>query len=138
MTQLQKSSLLVMKYGKNILSCWEKLNRVGSITNARTSGASEEELVLACAGLHNFLYKECCSDDFLAEPENDPSLSYLDMEVENLSLLSQTQQQQRADANAWRLSIAEVMWNDRPQNNEKGNQEDNNESEEGYDDHNAV
>lgn len=99
---------------------------------------TQAELVLACAGLHNFLRKECRSDEFLVEPENDSSPSHLDIEEENLELLSQTQQQQRADANAWRLTIAEAMWNDRPHNNENGNQEDNNENEEEYDDNNNI
>ncbi|KAM7467275.1 hypothetical protein LguiB_014837 [Lonicera macranthoides] len=80
----------------------------------------------------------CRSDEFLVEPENDSSPSHLDIEEENLELLSQTQQQQRADANAWRLTIAEAMWNDRPHNNENGNQEDNNENEEEYDDNNNI
>ena len=31
------------------------------------------ELVLACAGLHNFLSKECRSDEFPIEPEDDES-----------------------------------------------------------------
>ncbi|KAM7490661.1 hypothetical protein LguiA_033582 [Lonicera macranthoides] len=74
----------------------------------------------------------------LSMPENDSSPSHLDIEEENLELLSQTQQQQRADANAWRLTIAEAMWNDRPHNNENGNQEDNNENEEEYDDNNNI
>ncbi|KAM7471053.1 hypothetical protein LguiA_009236 [Lonicera macranthoides] len=99
---------------------------------------TQAELVLACAGLHNFLRKECRSDEFLVEPENDSSPSYLDIEEENLELLSQTQQQQRVDANAWRLTIAEAMWNDRPHNNENENQKDNNENEEEYDDNNNI
>ena len=91
---------------------------------------TQAELVLACAGLHNFLRKECRSDEFPPEPENDSSSSsYLDMEEENLELLSQTQQRQRAEANAWRLGIAEAMWADRPRNDNNGNQEDNNEDQ---------
>ncbi|XP_062002723.1 uncharacterized protein LOC133720443 [Rosa rugosa] len=61
--------------------------------------------------------------------EDDQSSSYLDMEDENLELLSQSQQQQRAEANAWRISIADAMWNDRPWNDDNGNQEDNNEDQ---------
>ncbi|KAM7523662.1 hypothetical protein LguiA_013564 [Lonicera macranthoides] len=87
--------------------------------------------------IHNVL-KEDPQNDFLVEPENDSSPSHLDIEEENLELLSQTQQQQRADANAWRLTIAEAMWNDRPHNNENGNQDDNNENEEEYDDNNNI
>ncbi|XP_024190319.1 uncharacterized protein LOC112194302 [Rosa chinensis] len=90
---------------------------------------TQAELVLACAGLHNFLRKECRSDEFPVEPEDDQSSSYLDMEDENLELLSQSQQQQRAEANAWRISIADAMWNDRPWNDDNGNQEDNNEDQ---------
>jgi hypothetical protein len=91
---------------------------------------TQAELVLACVGLHNFLRKECRSDEFPPEPENDSSSSsYLDMEEENLELLSQTQQRQRAEANAWRLGIAEAMWADRPRNDDNGNQEDNNENQ---------
>ena len=76
---------------------------------------TQAELVLACASLHNFFCKECRSDEFLVELENDSSPSYLDMEEEHIELLSQTQQQQRADANALRLNIAEATWNNRPQ-----------------------
>ena len=92
--------------------------------------AGQAELVLACAGLHNFLREECRSDEFSPESEIDSSSSsYLDMEEENLELLSQTQQRQRAEANAWRLSIAEAMWADRPRNDDNENQEDNNENQ---------
>ncbi|KAH6785500.1 hypothetical protein C2S51_037955 [Perilla frutescens var. frutescens] len=45
---------------------------------------TQAELVLACAGLHNFLRKECRSDEFLAEYEGDQDSSHLDMEEENL------------------------------------------------------
>ena len=66
------------------------------------------ELMLACASLHNFLRKECHSDEFMVESENDSSLSYLDTEEEYIELLSQTEQQQRADANAWRLIMVKL------------------------------
>ncbi|VFQ71810.1 unnamed protein product [Cuscuta campestris] len=90
---------------------------------------AQAELVLACAGLHNFLRKECRSDEFPPEPElESSSSSYLDMEEENFEILSQTQQQQRTEANAWRHGIAEAMWGDRPQNDA------NEENEEGYND----
>ena len=66
--------------------------------------------MLPCTGIHNFLRKECRSDEFFVEPENDSSLSYLDMEEKYIELLSQIRQQQMADANAnWRLNIAEAM-----------------------------
>jgi hypothetical protein len=62
---------------------------------------TQAELVSVCAGLHNFLRKECRSDEFSLEPKIDSSSSsYLDMEEENLELLSQTQQRQREEANA--------------------------------------
>ena len=44
--------------------------------------------------------------------------------VIRFKLLSQTQQQQMADANTWKLSIIELMWNDRPQNDQNENQEE--------------
>ena len=49
----------------------------------------QAELVLACTSLHNFLQKECRSDEFLVELENDSSPSYLDMEKKYIKLLSQ-------------------------------------------------
>ncbi|VFQ64996.1 unnamed protein product [Cuscuta campestris] len=53
------------------------------------------------------------------------SSSYLDMEEENSEILSQTQQQQRTEANAWRHGIAEAMWADSPQNDaNEENEED--------------
>ena len=61
---------------------------------------TQADLVLACTGLHNFLQKECRSDEFMVEAENDSSLSYLNMKEEYIKLLSQTRQQQMADANA--------------------------------------
>ena len=51
---------------------------------------TQAELVLTCTNLQNFLQKECCSDEFMVEPENDSSPSYLDMEEEYIELLSQT------------------------------------------------
>ena len=51
------------------------------------------------------------------------------MEEENLELLSQTQQRQRVEANAWRLGIAKAMWADRLRNDDNGNQEDNNDNQ---------
>ncbi|KAH6833461.1 nuclease HARBI1-like protein, partial [Perilla frutescens var. hirtella] len=45
---------------------------------------TQAELVLVCAGLHNFLQKECRSDEFPAEYEGDQDSSHLDMEEENL------------------------------------------------------
>jgi hypothetical protein len=63
---------------------------------------------LACAGLHNFLRKECRSDLFPAEPEPDDE----NYEEENLEREFQTQDEQREDANDWRAEIANHMWED--------------------------
>ncbi|KAH6834518.1 nuclease HARBI1-like protein [Perilla frutescens var. hirtella] len=56
---------------------------------------TQAELVLACTGLHNFLRKECHSDEFLVEYEGDQDLPPLDTEEENLEWLSQNQLQQK-------------------------------------------
>ncbi|KAL6527312.1 hypothetical protein OROGR_016402 [Orobanche gracilis] len=61
---------------------------------------TQAELVLACAGLHNFLRKECRSDEFPIEPQQDQASPHLDMKDENHELLSQSQLEQRAEANA--------------------------------------
>nr|XP_011468540.1 PREDICTED: uncharacterized protein LOC105352672 [Fragaria vesca subsp. vesca] len=90
---------------------------------------TQAELVLACAGLHNFLRKECRSDEFPIELEDDQSPSHLDMEDENLELLSQSQLQQRTEANAWRTSIANAMWARRPRNDDDEDEEDSNEDQ---------
>ncbi|RXH99100.1 hypothetical protein DVH24_011425 [Malus domestica] len=65
-------------------------------------------LVLACAELHNFLRKECRSDEFPIEPEDDES----EDEENDDELGNQTQEQQRQIANAWRAGIATNMWTD--------------------------
>ena len=90
---------------------------------------TQAELVLACAGLHNFLRKECRSDEFPVEPEDDQSAPYSDMEDENLELLSESQLRQRAEANAWRTSIADAMWARRPRNGGDENEADNNDDQ---------
>nr|GLL35702.1 uncharacterized protein LOC109187015 [Ipomoea trifida] len=55
------------------------------------------ELVLACAGLHNFLCKECRSDEFPIELDSDESPSPLPMnDVDSFEQLLETQEQQRA------------------------------------------
>ncbi|KAL6587747.1 hypothetical protein OROMI_000725 [Orobanche minor] len=74
---------------------------------------TQAELVLACAGLHNFLRKECRSDEFPIEPEQDQAPPHLDMEDEDHELLSQSQLEQRAEANAWRMIMDEFQ-NDVP------------------------
>ncbi|KAL6560162.1 hypothetical protein OROHE_006400 [Orobanche hederae] len=89
----------------------------------------QAELVLACAGSHNFLRKECRSDEFPIELEEDQASSHLDMEDAYHELLSQSQLEQRAEANSWRASIANAMWEMRPRYNSDGNEEDDNEDE---------
>ena len=44
----------------------------------------QAELVLACADLHNFLRKECCSDEFPVEYEGDKDLPPAPPEEENM------------------------------------------------------
>ncbi|KAI9200064.1 hypothetical protein LWI28_002176 [Acer negundo] len=63
---------------------------------------TQTDLVSACVGLHNFLRKECRSDEFPIEQDN---------EVDPESIF-QTQEQQRTEANEWRDDIAWNMWMD--------------------------
>ncbi|CAH8256729.1 unnamed protein product [Arabidopsis lyrata] len=74
----------------------------------------QAELVLACAGLHNFLRRECRSDEFLPEEysenieennENNEENTY--EENGDMGIL---QSQQREYANNWRDTIAANMW----------------------------
>ena len=70
---------------------------------------TQAELVLACAGLHNFLRKHCRSDAFPAEvipPNNDQS------NFEEVVHVGALESQQREYANNWRDTIALSMWND--------------------------
>lgn len=71
---------------------------------------TQAELVLACAGLHNFLRKECRSDAFPEEVINaDPE------EVnsfEDNGDVCTLESQQREYANNWRNMIASSMWAD--------------------------
>ncbi|XP_075521499.1 uncharacterized protein LOC142554714 [Primulina tabacum] len=63
---------------------------------------TQSELVLACGGLHNFLRKECRSDEFPIEPENEvpqPSSEQV-YEDNNFDQIFGTEEQQRANANA--------------------------------------
>ncbi|XP_050139021.1 uncharacterized protein LOC126615254 [Malus sylvestris] len=69
---------------------------------------TQAKLVLAFAGLHNFLRKECRSDEFSIEQEDDES----EDEENDDELGNQTQEQQRQIANAWRAGIATNMWTD--------------------------
>ena len=76
---------------------------------------TQAELVLACATLHNFLHKECRSDEFPVEPSNESSSSMLPIHEDNNDELNvQTQEQEREDANLWRTNIGSDMWRDAP------------------------
>ncbi|XP_028236861.1 protein ALP1-like [Glycine soja] len=74
---------------------------------------TQAELVLACAALHNFLRKECRSDEFPVEPTDESSSSssvlpnYEDNDHEPIV---QTQEQEREDTNIWRTNIGSDMW----------------------------
>ena len=58
--------------------------------------ATQTEIVLACVGLHNFLRKECRSDEFLVELEDkSSSSSSLPVNEGDPELVFQTQEQQR-------------------------------------------
>ena len=81
---------------------------------------TQTELVSACVGLHNFLRKECRSDEFPVEQDNevDPELvNEVDPE-----LVFQTREQQRTEANEWRDTIALNMWMDAGHNDNNENQ----------------
>ncbi|XP_062020903.1 uncharacterized protein LOC133737341 [Rosa rugosa] len=69
---------------------------------------TQAELVLACAGLHNFLHKECRSDLFPVEPEDEEDSEHEEDPEDEF----QTQDQQREEANDWRMEIANHMWRD--------------------------
>ncbi|CAL2227870.1 unnamed protein product [Prunus armeniaca] len=62
---------------------------------------TQAELVLAYAGLHNFLRKECRSDEFRIEENNEHSASSSSPKNEgnNYDQVFQTQEQQRENAN---------------------------------------
>lgn len=69
---------------------------------------TQAELVLACAGLHNFLRKECRSDEFPIEA--DSATSSTNQEEDFEPLIHETQEQQRENANAWTNELANEMW----------------------------
>ncbi|XP_057790941.1 uncharacterized protein LOC131008056 [Salvia miltiorrhiza] len=85
---------------------------------------TQAELVLACAGLHNFLRKECHSDEFPIEDEEENVAPDVENDVDNLEYLSQSQLSQRNEANAWRASIANAMWEKRSTYGNDGNEDD--------------
>ncbi|KAK9156845.1 hypothetical protein Scep_003419 [Stephania cephalantha] len=59
----------------------------------------QAKLVLACAGLHNYLRKECRSDEFPIELDTEDALSSYSEEDDDFEILSETQEQQRENAN---------------------------------------
>lgn len=69
---------------------------------------TQAELVLACAGLHNFLRKECRSDEFPIEA--DSATSSTNQEEDFEPLIHETHEQQRENANAWTNELANEMW----------------------------
>ncbi|XP_020881800.1 LOW QUALITY PROTEIN: putative nuclease HARBI1 [Arabidopsis lyrata subsp. lyrata] len=74
-------------------------------------------LVLACAALHNFLRRECRSDegDFPVENEgnadNNEGNAVNNNEIDREEPL-ETQEQDRENTNMWRKSMVEDMWKD--------------------------
>ena len=70
--------------------------------------------MLACVRLYNFLRKECHSNEFPIELDNE-TLSSPPISVnqeENFEPFVETQEQQRNTANEWKNTIATKMWND--------------------------
>lgn len=84
---------------------------------------TQAELVLACAGLHNFLRKECRSDIFSEEVINENNEEE-EEEEENGEIGTEDvctlESQQREFANNWRNMIASNMWTDAVQNGSQG------------------
>ncbi|KAI5313371.1 hypothetical protein L3X38_042545 [Prunus dulcis] len=80
---------------------------------------TQVELVLACAGLHNFLCRECRSDEFPIELENESSSSSSlpGNEGDNVEQVFETQEQQRENANEWRVGVASDIWRNAMQDN---------------------
>ncbi|CAH9104580.1 unnamed protein product [Cuscuta europaea] len=74
---------------------------------------TQAELVLACAGVHNFLRKECSSDEFPVSSDDEDSSdeSLIEDDEDEIDTL-QTQDEQRQYANQWRNGIAQQMWTD--------------------------
>lgn len=70
---------------------------------------TQAELVLACAGLHNFLRQECRSDAFPEEEVSDTSNGE-NIHFEESGDGGTLESQQREYANNWRNMIAANMW----------------------------
>ncbi|XP_022565206.1 uncharacterized protein LOC111209531 [Brassica napus] len=73
---------------------------------------TQAELVLACAGLHNFLRKECRSDAFLEEVINENREEEEECGEVGTEEVGILESQQREYANNWRNMIASNMWTD--------------------------
>ncbi|XP_019096263.1 PREDICTED: uncharacterized protein LOC104779220 [Camelina sativa] len=72
-------------------------------------------LVLACAGLHNFLRRECRSDEGVFPNENNAvnnGNNSVNIDESDREESLETQEQDRENANNWRQSMAEDMWKD--------------------------
>ncbi|KAI5345308.1 hypothetical protein L3X38_013185 [Prunus dulcis] len=66
------------------------------------------------AGLHNFLRKESCSNEFPIEEDNEHSTSSSSPENEgnNYNQVFQTQEQRENANYQWRVGISSDMWRD--------------------------
>ena len=73
---------------------------------------TQSELGLACAGLHNFIRKEYCSNEFPLENDNEISTSShaLTNQEEDFEPCIDNREQQRDIANERRVGIATDMW----------------------------
>ncbi|KAK3193035.1 hypothetical protein Dsin_024345 [Dipteronia sinensis] len=109
-----------------VLSGWE-----GSAHNSKllTDALTLRRIALKVPqGLHKFLQKECRSDEFPVEQDNevDPEpVNDVDPEPVNEvdpEPVFQTQEQQRTKANEWRHAIALNMWMDAEHNDNNENQ----------------
>ena len=70
---------------------------------------AQAELVLTCAGLHNFIRKECCSYKFPLENDNEISIfSHITNQEENFKPCVDTLEQQRDIANERKVGIATI------------------------------
>ncbi|KAK3207086.1 hypothetical protein Dsin_021132 [Dipteronia sinensis] len=70
-------------------------------------------------GLHNFLRRECRSDEFPIEPDNESSSPPANKD--EFEPVFQTQEEQHEIGNQWRASIATNMWEDAMQNENNDN-----------------
>ncbi|XP_057791208.1 uncharacterized protein LOC131008341 [Salvia miltiorrhiza] len=59
-------------------------------------------------------------------PQEEDAAPDLENDADNLEYLSQSQLSQRNEANTWRTSIANAMWENRPMYGDDGNEDDEN------------